>query len=70
VLLAARAAGTERAASAALAVLAPAAAVPALLFLRRPTRRAAKLLDAAGGLWALASYLLLGAGPWVARWVG
>lgn len=70
VVLAARASGTERATMAALAVLAPVAAVPAGLFLRTPARRAARLLDSASGLWALASYLLLGAGPFLARWLG
>lgn len=50
-----------------LLVLVPAAAFPALAFLRRPTSAHAKRIEAASGVWTLASYLLLGFAPLLAR---
>ncbi|HEX6042627.1 hypothetical protein [Longimicrobium sp.] len=59
------ASGTSGAETAAviLAVLMVLAAVPALLFLRRPTSARARRIEAASGLWTLASYLILGFTP-------
>jgi 4-hydroxybenzoate polyprenyltransferase len=68
--LAARDARAGSATAALLAVLAPAAALPALRFGRAPTTAAAKRIETAGGLWTLATYLLLGAGPFVLRALG
>ncbi|HEU0014830.1 MAG TPA: UbiA family prenyltransferase [Longimicrobium sp.] len=48
-------------------VLAAAAAVPALRFLRRPAPASARQIELASGLWTLASYLLLGISPLIAR---
>lgn len=61
--IAARAAGAPDATAAALAVLLVLAALPALAFLRRPSPSAAKGIEAAAGLWTLASYLLLALAP-------
>ena len=50
-----------------LALLTILAAIPALAFDRQPTGEHAERLAMASGLWTLAVYLLLGAGPFVAR---
>lgn len=65
--LAAGAAYGGAAASVALAALGGACVVPAWAFRRTPTRRLAKRLDAASGLWTLATYLVLGALPFAGR---
>jgi 4-hydroxybenzoate polyprenyltransferase len=49
----------------ALAVLAAATALPALAFLRRATPSSAKGIEAASGLWTLASYLVLAFTPFL-----
>jgi 4-hydroxybenzoate polyprenyltransferase len=53
------AAAPSRSVAPILLILAAAAALPALVFLRRPTPSAARGVEAAAGLWTLASYLLL-----------
>jgi 4-hydroxybenzoate polyprenyltransferase len=68
--LAARQTGGGAAVAALVAAAAALCALPALRFRRTCTTAWAKRLDAAGGLWTLATYLLLGAGPFVARWLG
>ncbi|HEX2092030.1 MAG TPA: UbiA family prenyltransferase [Longimicrobiaceae bacterium] len=68
--LAARHVGIGGAAAVALAIAATLAALPALLFLRAPGAARAKRIEAASGAWTLAMYLLLGAGPFLARWIG
>lgn len=50
----------------ALAVLLVLAALPALMFLRHATSARAKRIEAASGLWTLASYLVLGFAPMIA----
>ena len=65
--LAARPAGAAGTAALALGVLAAAAAFPAAAFLRHPTPAAAKRIEAASGLWTLASYLVLGFAPLIGR---
>ena len=54
-------------AAAGLLILVPMAAFPALAFLRRPTSVHAKRIEAASGVWTLASYLLIGFAPLLAR---
>lgn len=61
--LAARSAGAAPGAAAFLAGLLALAALPALAFARRPSPPAAKGIEAAAGLWTLASYLLLAIAP-------
>lgn len=68
--LAARHVGIGGAAAGILAVAALATALPALRFLRAPAEGPAKGIETAAGAWTLAMYLLLGAGPFVARWLG
>jgi UbiA prenyltransferase family len=68
--LAAWFAGSGPLAAVALAGLVPLAAVPAVRFMQAPSAAAARGIEAASGLWVLACYLLLGGGPWVARWWG
>lgn len=68
--LAARDAHAGTATAVLLALLVPFTALPALRFGRTPTPAAAKRISTAGGLWTLATYLLLGAGPFVARMLG
>lgn len=50
-----------------LGVLLALTSVPAFRFTRTPSRRLGKAIDLSGGLWTLAMYLLLGAGPFLAR---
>lgn len=50
-----------------LAAAALIAAVPAVRFLRSPDRRRAGRIETVAGLWTIAMYLLLGAGPFIAR---
>lgn len=68
--LAARHVGIGGAAAGILALAALAAAAPALSFLRAPGAGAAKGIETAAGAWSIAMYLLLGAGPFAARWLG
>lgn len=68
--LAARHVGIGGAAAAILAVAALATALPAVRFLRAPDAKSAKAIETASGAWTIAMYLLLGAGPFVARWIG
>ena len=68
--LAARHVGIGFVAAVLLAVAALATATPAVRFLRAPTAGSAKGIEAAAGAWTIAMYLLLGAGPFVARWLG
>ncbi|HEX2190786.1 MAG TPA: UbiA family prenyltransferase [Longimicrobiaceae bacterium] len=68
--LAARHVGIGGVAAAVLAGAALATALPALRFLRAPDARSAKGIETAAGAWTIAMYLLLGAGPFVARWLG
>ena len=68
--LAARHVGIGGVAAALLAGAALAAAGPALSFLRAPGARSARGIETAAGAWTIAMYLLLGAGPFVARWLG
>ncbi|HEX6368878.1 MAG TPA: hypothetical protein VF006_08095 [Longimicrobium sp.] len=64
---AARATGSGTVTAAALAVLLPAAAFPALRFLRTPTRAGGRHIEAASGVWTLASYAVLGFAPLLVR---
>jgi 4-hydroxybenzoate polyprenyltransferase len=68
--LAARHVGIGGIAGAILAGAALATAAPALRFLRAPDARLARGIETASGAWTIAMYLLLGAGPFVARWLG
>lgn len=68
--LAARHVGVGPEAALVLAAAGGAAALPALLFLRRPDAARARRIETASGAWTIAMYLLLGAGPWAARWIG
>lgn len=68
--LAARHVGIGGVAAALLAAAALATALPALRFLRRPDAASAKGIETAAGTWTIAMYLLLGAGPFVARRLG
>lgn len=56
-------AGAAGATAAALAVLGLLTALPAIAFLRRPTAPRGKRIEAAGGLWTLALYLVLAVTP-------
>jgi 4-hydroxybenzoate polyprenyltransferase len=67
--LAARYTGAGSLTAAMLMALAFAASFPAIDFLRAPGLRAARSIEKASGLWILASYLLLGSGPFLARWL-
>jgi len=67
--LAAREVGIGPAAAVLLPVGAALAALPALRFLRRPAPGPAKGVETASGAWTIAMYLLLGAGPFLARWI-
>jgi hypothetical protein len=60
--------GAGRATALLLMLCGTAAAVPALQFLRTPRPGAARQVETASGLWTLALYLFLGAGPLVVRW--
>jgi hypothetical protein len=62
-LLAARPTGAWVTVALPVAVLAPLVALPALAFLRAPSPRAVKAVEAGAGVWTLASYLLLGVAP-------
>ena len=68
--LAARQVGIGPAAAVLLPAGAALAAVPALRFLLHPDAVPAKRIETASGGWTIAMYLLLGAGPFVARWIG
>jgi 4-hydroxybenzoate polyprenyltransferase len=68
--LAARAAGAGQVTAILLIGMWLLAARAARPFLRAPSRAEAQRIENAGGLWTLSMYLLLGAGPFVARWVG
>jgi 4-hydroxybenzoate polyprenyltransferase len=68
--LAASATGHARFTLAALAPASLVAAAPAIAFLRAPGARSAKAIEVAGGLWPLATYIVLGAGPFIARAFG
>jgi 4-hydroxybenzoate polyprenyltransferase len=50
-----------------LAIVAPLTAWPAAAFLRAPTTARAKMIETVAGVWTLASYLLLGLAPTLAR---
>lgn len=65
--MAASAIGAGAAVGALLALYCACAAVPGLLFLQRPTTGRAKAIEAAAGVGTIAMYLLLGAGPFLAR---
>jgi hypothetical protein len=65
--LASRPSVAANAVAIALAVMIVAAAFPALAFLRQPTTARAKQIEAASGLWTLASYLVLGFAPLLLR---
>lgn len=65
--MASAAAGGGSAARLLLAVALLGATAPAVRFLRVPSPMAAAWVERASGLWTLAMYLLLGAGPFVAR---
>jgi 4-hydroxybenzoate polyprenyltransferase len=67
--LAARATGAGAFTALALIALGIAAAFPALQFLRNANATWSKRLETASGLWPIATYLLLGGGPFVARWL-
>jgi 4-hydroxybenzoate polyprenyltransferase len=58
--------GAARIVAVALAVLGVLAAFPALAFFRHATSARAKQIEAASGLWTLASYLVLGFAPMIA----
>jgi 4-hydroxybenzoate polyprenyltransferase len=68
--LAASHAGASPATTALLIFGAVVAGMPALAFTRKPRPTAARQVEAASGIWTLALYLLLGAIPFTARWVG
>jgi 4-hydroxybenzoate polyprenyltransferase len=68
--LAARHTGHGDAAALLLPPMAVLAAMPALRFLRSPGPGAARGIEAASGAWTVAMYLLLGAGPLLARALG
>lgn len=65
--MAARSIGAPAAVGGLLALYCAAAAVPGLLFLQRPTTGRARAVEAAAGVGTIAMYLLLGAGPFLAR---
>lgn len=65
--MAARAIGAASLVGWLLALYCACAAVPGVLFLQRPTTGRAKAVEAAAGVGTIAMYLLLGAGPFVAR---
>lgn len=50
-----------------LAIMVPLTAWPAVAFLRAPTTSRAKMIETVAGVWTLASYLLLGLAPILAR---
>ena len=56
--------------AAVLAVLVPLTTLPAIRFLQAHSAARARNIEKASGLWVLASYLLLGGGPFAARWFG
>lgn len=64
---AARPAGAGTIVAIGLAIVAPLAAWPAAAFLRAPTTSRAKRIETVAGVWTLASYLLLGFAPILAR---
>jgi 4-hydroxybenzoate polyprenyltransferase len=68
--LAARHTGAAPLTLAALCVLLPLSALPAVRFLRSASARDAEGIQTASGFWTLTIYLLLGGGPWIARWIG
>jgi len=68
--LAARSTGYATLALWALGPAALAAALPAIAFLWAPEAGAARAIDRASGLWPLATYTVLGAGPFVAHALG
>jgi hypothetical protein len=68
--LAARHTGHGASAAPILALLGAAAAAPALLFLRTRSAAASRGVETASQAWPLVTYLLLGAGPFIARWMG
>jgi len=53
-----------------LAALGVLCALPALVFLRTRSAAASRRIETASQVWPLVTYLLLGAGPFVARWIG
>lgn len=63
---AAAAIGTAVATGLLLLLLTPLTGYAAIRFLKSPTPRTARGIDRAAGLWTLATYLLLGAGPQIA----
>ncbi|HEY2954856.1 MAG TPA: hypothetical protein VGK89_06375 [Candidatus Eisenbacteria bacterium] len=68
--LAARHLGHGAVAVPVLAALAAACAAPAVAFLRAPAARSSRGIERASQVWPLVTYLLLGAGPFVVRWMG
>ncbi len=68
--LAARHTGHGDAAAPILAVLGAACALPAVAFLRGRSVASSRRIESASQVWPLVTYLLLGAGPFVARWIG
>jgi 4-hydroxybenzoate polyprenyltransferase len=67
--MAARATGAGATTAAVLLVLGALAATPAVSFLRTFDRAWAQRLELASGMWPLATYLVLGGGPFVTRWL-
>jgi 4-hydroxybenzoate polyprenyltransferase len=67
--LAARYSGAGSLTAVALVGLVPVTAFPAIRFLQAHSAAGARSIEKASGLWVLASYLLLGGGPFVARWL-
>jgi hypothetical protein len=65
--LAARHTGTAVAATVVLSVMGIGCALPAARFLRAPSASGAAAIERVSQLWPLATYLMLGAGPFVIR---
>jgi 4-hydroxybenzoate polyprenyltransferase len=69
VLMASRHTGGGPATEAVLLAMLLLAGMPALAFRHVPAVGAARQIELASGLWPLATYLLLGGGPFLARWM-
>jgi 4-hydroxybenzoate polyprenyltransferase len=67
--LAARHTGAGLGTAALLVALATGAAVPTIAFLRTRGEGWARRIELVSGLWPIATYLVLGGGPFVARWL-
>jgi len=68
--LAARSTGHGASAMPILLVLGALCSAPAVVFLRMPSAGSSRRIESASQVWPLVTYLLLGAGPFVARWIG